>query len=338
MMPLEFADNPILVRYWRGAHVESAHRGCWVLADGSGQIIESAGDPSFPIYARSSTKALQALPLIESGAADALDISAQELTMAVASHRGEPCHTEVVGAWLERLGFDPDDLHCGIHKPGDPITRQRLRDSGHGPSTLHNNCSGKHAGFLTLAKHLGENRANYLDLQSGSQQMVRQALLEMTKTDPERLGVVIDGCSAPTFRLPLTDLARGFARFANPAGLGTERRLACERLANAVQLYPDLLGGTRDQICSAISRATGGRLYPKIGAEAVYVIGERGGDRALAIKMDDGQWRALFVLTLHLLRRFGLAKEDELKQLDLWVGGPLQNWAGLEVGRVDVID
>lgn len=337
-MPLEFPNNPILVRYWRGDHVESAHRGSWVLTDTLGQIIESAGDPSFPIYARSSTKALQVLPLIESGAADALELSDEELTMAVASHRGEPCHTDVVAAWLGRMGFSPTDLHCGIHKPDDRVTLQRLLESGQKPNALHNNCSGKHAGFLALAKHLGEDPASYIDPESGSQQLVRQAVLDMTCTPPDQLGVAIDGCSAPTFRLPLTDLARGFARFANPAGLEAPRRLAAERIATVVQRFPDLIGGTRHQICSTISRVTGGRLYPKIGAEAVYVIAERGTDRALAIKMDDGQWRALFVLILHLLRRFGLANEDELKQLDYWAAGPLHNWAGLEVGRVDVID
>lgn len=333
-----FPDNPVLVRSWRGGRVESVHRGSWVLMDANGEVIDGAGDFGFPIYARSSTKALQALPLVESGAADALEISAPELAMALASHRGEAIHTRVVGALLERMGMGPDDLRCGVHLPWESSVRHELRSTGAEPSTLHNNCSGKHAGFLALGKHLGEDRASYIDPNSRAQQLVRQTVMEMTGVQPAELTTAIDGCSAPTFRLPLKNLALGFANFANPAGLDAKRRDACERLADAVAANPDLIGGSRNQICSAIARATGGRLFPKFGADAVYILGERGGDRALAIKMDDGQARWLHSLTLHLLRRFGLAKENELKALAAWSAGPELNYAGIVVGRTEVVE
>lgn len=337
-MQSAYPDNPRLVRYWRGDAVESVHRGAWVLVDCAGEVLDSAGDIEFPVYARSSTKGLQALPLIESGAADALDFSTEELALAVASHRGEECHTRVVKGLLDRLELGPEHLQCGSHWPGDAPTRRALAARGEEPSTLHNNCSGKHAAFLALGKHLGEDPAGYIDPESELQQLVRQAVLEMTSTDADKFSVAVDGCSAPTFRLPLRNLALGFARFANPEGLSPGRRAACERLAQAVEAHPHLIGGTHKHICSAISSATAGRLYPKVGAEAVYVIGERGGGRALALKMDDGQDRGLRTLVLHLLRRFDLAKEPELDALAAWAAGPISNYAGRVVGRTEVVE
>jgi L-asparaginase II len=333
-----YPENPILVRRWRGGRVESVHRGAWVLVDSSGTVLDGLGDVEFPIFARSSTKALQALPLIESGAAERFRFDSEETALAVASHNGEACHTRVVERLLTRLGLSVADLRCGAHRPYDSDTAFEMRKSGAQATALHNNCSGKHAGFLALAKHLDVPPEAYLDPESESQCRIHRAVLEMTGTRPGQLSTAIDGCSAPTFRLPLRNLALGFARFANPAGLESERRAACERLAAAAARHPELIGGTQGQICSAISRATGGRLFPKIGAEAVYVIGERGGERALALKMDDGEKLGLHPLVLHLLRRLGLARDEELEALSTWAAGPIRNWAGLEVGRTEVVE
>jgi len=333
-----YPDNPILVRHWRGGAVESVHRGIWALVDPDGHVIDGVGAFEHPIFARSSTKALQALPLLETGAADRFGFGEPELALAVASHNGERCHTDVVQRMLASIELEVGDLRCGAHRPYDRETWEALRESGHEPTQVHNNCSGKHAGFLALGKELGDAPADYLDLSSGIQRSVQAAVVEMTGVNPDELGVAIDGCSAPTFRLPLRNLAQGFARFANPSGLAPERSAACQRIADAVAANPDLIGATRNQICSAIARATGGRLFPKIGAEAVYVIGDRGGDRALAIKMDDGSRRGLHPLILHLLERFDLASEAERRALEAWAAGPIRNWAGLDVGRTEVVE
>ncbi len=333
-----FPDNPTLVRYWRGGRVESIHRGAWVLMHANGDVLDGAGAFDFPIYARSSTKALQALSLVESGAADALELGPKELALTLSSHSGEEIHTSVVGGILRRLGLAASDLRCGSHPPLDPNARHRLRAEGGELCALHHNCSGKHAGFLALGKHLGDEPADYINPDSRGQTLVRQAMLEMTDVHPDELTTAVDGCSAPTFRLPLRNLALGIARFSNPGPFSPERRLACERLASAAASNPDLIGGTHERICSAILRATGGRLFPKVGAEAVYVIGERGGDRALAIKMDDGQSRGLHLVILHLLQRFGLAPEPELEALSAWAAGPTSNNAGLAVGRTEVVE
>ncbi len=330
-------DNPILVRRRRAARVESVHRGAWVLVDLDGRVLDGAGAVDFPVYARSSTKALQALPLIESGAADRFGFGEPELALACASHNGERRHTEVVERMLAATGSGVADLRCGAHAPNDAGAAEALRESGHEPTAIHNNCSGKHAGFLALAQQLGDEPASYLDPGSRSQALVRAAVQEMTGTADGELETAIDGCSAPTFRLPLVRLAHAFARFANPEGEEPARRAACERLARAVAHHPDLIGASRNQVCSAIARVTGGRLFPKIGAEAVYVVGVRGGERALALKMDDGSKRGLHPLLVDLLRRFDLVSAEELRALSAYEAGPLRNWAGLEVGRAEVI-
>ena len=326
----------MLSRVWRGERVESQHRGTWVLVSSAGDVLASAGDPEHPVHARSSIKSVQALPLVETGAALHFGFSEEELTLAVASHDAEPVHTERVAALLERIGLGPEHLQCGPQPPGNRETRLALYRSGRVPGAIHNNCSGKHAGFLALALHLGVDPERYLDPESESQRLVRRAVEEMSGAAGDRLTTAIDGCSAPTFRLPLRHLARAIARVASPGGLPAARREACERITAAVAAWPDLVAGTRGRLCTDLSRATGGRLFPKIGGEAVYVVGERGGGRALAVKIDDGAFRGLHPVVIALLERHGMLSAAEADALESWRHPVLKNWAGLEVGRLEV--
>jgi L-asparaginase II len=332
-----YPDNPVLAHVWRGDAVESQHRGSWVLADSSGRVIEGAGAWRDPVFVRSSVKCLQALPLIESGAAERFAFTDAEIALAVSSHNAEACHTDGVAALLARLGLSVADLACGPQPPGDPETRARLRAEGRKPSALHNNCSGKHAGFLALALHLGVPTAGYIDPAGPGQELVRDAVLAVSGVDATDLTTAIDGCSAPTFRMPLVGLATAFARVANPGALAPARRSACERMLASVAANPVLLAGSRDRICTEIVRATRGRLFPKIGGDAVYGIGVRGLDRGLAIKMDDGSNRGLHAVLVALLRRFALATDAELALLAGWEQKSIRNWAGLEVGRTEVL-
>jgi L-asparaginase II len=331
-----YPDNPILVRVSRADRTESVHRGAWALCDTAGSVLDCGGDPSAPYYMRSATKALQALPLLETGAADHYGYDAKDLALALASHNAEECHTNIVERILARLDLGVDALHCGAQAPSDPERRRAMEQAGEKPTALFNNCSGKHAGFLALTRHLGGAPSEYLDPEAQPQQLVRVAMQEMTGLEKDQISLAIDGCSAPTFRFPLKNLAIAFARLANPEGLGEERRAACTRMLDAVAAHPNLIGGRHQRICSDLARITGGRLFPKIGAEAIYVIGVRGGGKALAIKMDDGRGRGLHALIMHLLQRFELLKPDEYEALQEWSPGPLRNWAGLEVGKIDV--
>lgn len=335
--PNGYPDSPPLVRLWRGDRVECEHRGAWVLADSTGNVIASAGDRNHPIYARSSVKSLQALPLIESGAASRFGLSDAEVALTVGSHSAEPCHTQLVEALLGRMGLSVADLQCGAHPPTDSATRGELLARGEEPTALHNNCSGKHTGFLALALHLGVAPEEYLNPTSESQRRVRTAVLEMSGVAEAELGMAVDGCNAPTWRLPLSGLATAFARVANPASLDKDRRAACERITDAVAANPVLIAGSRRRLCTDIALAGGGRLFPKGGAEGVYAVGLRGGDLGLALKIDDGSTRGVNALILDLMRRFDFLGETELAALESWSGTPLHNWAGVEIGRTEVI-
>jgi L-asparaginase II len=330
-----YPDNPVLARIWRGPWIESQHRGAWVLVDASGTVVDGAGHADAPIFARSSIKSLQALPLLESGAADRFGYDEAEIALALASHSGEPCHTEGVARILARLGLSASDLQCGAEPARDPATSAAMARRGEAPTSLHNNCSGKHAGFLALARHLGEDPARYLDPASEVQRRVREAVESMSSARPGELTVAVDGCSAPTFRLPLARLATAIARVANPSGLASERRAACERMTAAAERHPVMIAGSHKRLCTDLARVAGRRIFPKIGGEAVYLVGVRGGDRGLAVKIDDGGSRALNAVVPELLRRFGFLSADEHEALAAW-RAPLRNWAGLEVGRVEV--
>lgn len=327
---------PILCRVHRGDHVESVHRGSWALVDGFGSILEGAGDMHREIFARSAVKALQALPLIESGAAEAAHYDVADLALALASHSGESRHTERVAAILERLGHDESALDCGPQPPTDPRTRKALTSDGERPSALHNNCSGKHAGFLALAKHLGADPARYLDPTEPVQSAVRVAVGEMTGLEPDALQYATDGCSAPTWRLPLAAMGRAFARLSTSKEEEAARRSACDRITAAAAAHPDLIAGTHGRLCTEILEASEGALFPKVGAEAVYVVGVRGRDMALVAKIDDGAYRAVHALVVHLLRKFDLVTGEAYDRLAHWENAPLKNWAGREVGRLEV--
>lgn len=336
--PETYPDNPVLTRIWRGTWIESQHRGAWVLVDSAGAVVDGAGAYDRPVFARSSIKSLQALPLIESGAADRFGCDEAELALALASHNAEACHTERVAAFLARLGLSAADLRCGAQPPGDHDTRVALECRGEKPTALHNNCSGKHAGFLCLARHVGEEPSRYLEPASEVQSRVLAAVEEMTGVRAGELSIAVDGCSAPTFRLPLVRLATGIARVANPEGLAPERRAACERMGRAVERHPVLIAGSHGRLCTDLVRASGGRLFPKIGGEAVYVIGVRGSDRGLAIKIDDGASRGFNALILELLQRFGFLSASEIDSLAKWREEGSRNWAGIEVARTEVVE
>lgn len=336
LAPPLWPDQPVLARVWRGRHVESQHRGAWVLVDASGAVIDGVGDWNHPVFPRSATKSLQALPLLESGAAERFQFTDDEVALTLASHHAEEIHVRRVHGMLARLGLGVQHLKCGPQTPVDADARRALLIRGEKPTPVHNNCSGKHTGFLALAAHMGVDLASYLDPNCASQQAVRRAVEEMSGALPGELDVATDGCSAPTFYLPLARLATALARVANPSGLPDPRRRACERMTRAAAAFPDLVGSTKHSLCSDLLRASGGRLFPKLGTEAVYVVGIRGADRGLAVKIDDGGYRAMNAVVVDLLVRFGFLGRHEAAGLDEWRAGGIKNWAGLDIGRLEV--
>lgn len=332
-----YPANPVVVRFLRGGVVESVHRGAWCLVDVQGRVLASAGDHEHPYFVRSAVKALQVFPLFESGAAERFQFREPELALAIASHGGEPCHTEVARAGLERLGLGARHLLCGAHAPFEARARAELQGRNEAPSALHNNCSGKHVAFLALAQHLGDPLEAYVDPASRAQTLVRAAIADLAGVARRELVPTLDGCSAPTYRLPLRALATAFARLANPDALPVDRRAIAARLTRVAAGHPVLIGGSRQFLDTDLLQASAGRLFPKVGAEAVHAIGVVGAGRGLALKIDDGGARALHALVLALLEALGLVGCEELARLATWRDSRLVNFSGREVGSIEVV-
>ncbi len=324
-------DFPSIV-VWRGDTVESRHRVSFVVADAAGKILAARGEAERPVYPRSAIKMLQAIPLVESGAADAFSLSPAELALACASHNGEPRHTEAVGAWLDRLGLGPDDLECGAHAPSHAPTAERLARDGSFPSTLHNNCSGKHAGMLTLALHLGVPIDGYIQPDHPVQTMIGEALSAMTGASPLPAPAV-DGCGIPTFAIPLAGLAAAMARFADPVGLEDARSDACRRLTVAMQAHPEMVAG-EDRPCTAVMEACP-NVIAKTGAEGVYTAALPKRGIGVVLKVEDGATRASSVALMALLEGLGAVDAAARERLKDVAGPVLKNHAGTIVGRIE---
>ena len=286
-----------LIELYRGGLRESVHQGHAVICDAKGQV-EVWGDAGTVIFPRSSCKMIQALPLLESGAADAAGLATAQLALSCASHNGAQIHIEAVDRWLKTRGLTEADLRCGVQMPADKDENRRLTCAGHAPCQLHNNCSGKHAGFLTLNQHL-RGGSEYHEVDHPVQQAFRAAFEEVTgETSP---GFGIDGCSAPNYASTIAGLARAMAAFASPQG-GT-RGAAMTRLVDAMRTYPELVAG-EGRACTELMRAMGGRVAVKTGAEAVFVaiLPEQG--LGVALKVMDGGIRAseaaITALLVHL--------------------------------------
>jgi L-asparaginase II len=282
--------NPVLVEITRGKLVESIHRGALAVVDASGKLVAALGDISAPLFPRSALKPIQAVPLVESGAAEAFSMSDEEVALACASHSGEEMHTTRIAAWLKRIGCGVADLACGPHEVRDPATVAAMRARHERPTALHNNCSGKHAGFLTLARHLGAPIEGYVGIDHPVQREVARTLKEMAGLSGE-LPWGVDGCTAPNFAVPLLSLAHALARFADPRGLPAPRAAAVRRIVRAMTAHPDLVAGT-GRVCTELMRQGAGKLIVKTGAEGVFaaVLLDKG--LGVAIKIDDGATRA----------------------------------------------
>lgn len=326
-------ENPVLVEVLRGATVESRHRGAVAVVDADGGVALGIGDVERPVFPRSAVKAIQALPLVESGAADAYGFGRRELALACASHSGEPEHAALAAAMLERAGLDAGALECGAHWPSRQEAALDLARQGKRPTVLHNNCSGKHAGFLCTCRHAGLGHRSYVAIGHEIQQGVRDAMEAVTGAAHGVESCGTDGCSIPTYAVPLKSLARGFARMATGVGLGETRARAAKRLIDACMAEPFLVAGT-DRLDTRLMRAAGGRVMVKIGAEGVYcgAIPELG--LGIALKCDDGAARAAEVMIAAVVAKL-LPSEDALSAIIGDMARPVMaNWNGIAVGAL----
>ena len=326
--------NPVLVEVLRGALVESRHTGAIAIADAEGTRVLALGDVERPVYPRSAVKAMQALPLIESGAADRYGFGPEELALACASHSGEPGHIATATRMLARAGLDAGALQCGTHWPIRQSSTQALAREGGTATALHNNCSGKHAGFLCVACAMSADRGRYLEPQQPVQRAVRATIEDLTGAVLAPEVCATDGCSAPTWAMPLAALARGFARFGTGTGLGPERAKATARLREACAAHPWHVAGT-GRFDTEIMTRFGARMFVKTGAEGVYCAALPEQGLGIAVKCDDGAGRAAEVIMAAMLERF---LPDDAAALEPFVRPALRNWNGNTVGAIRPAD
>lgn len=326
--------NPILVEIMRGSLVESRHRAAVVVRDADDRRVFALGDVTAPVFPRSAIKALQAIPLVEQGAADRYGFGDEELALACASHSGEPAHVAGVERMLAKAGLDASALRCGVHWPISQSAAHALARTGTA-SALHNNCSGKHAGFLCLACVMGVDTADYFRPEHPAQRQVRAVLEDFTGVALGQEVCAVDGCSVPTWAVPLQNLAHGFAKFGTGHGLSPARAAAAARLRQACAAKPWFVAGT-GRFCTEIMQMFGDRVFVKTGAEGVYCAALPQQGLGIALKCDDGAARAAQAIMAAMIARFLPLDAAEHAALRPFREPILRNWNGFEVGAIRV--
>lgn len=337
-------SNPVLVEVLRGGTVESVHRGALAVVDADGVLRSALGDIDVPIFPRSAVKLLQALPLVESGADQRYGLSDEELALACASHGGEPIHTQAAASMLAKAGVDVQALECGTHWPYYDGAVKAMAQARQLPTALNNNCSGKHAGFVCVGCMMAESTdkagdaraflAGYVKLEHPVMREITAALQATTGWDLANTPVGTDGCSIPTYAVPLRNLAHAFARTGTGTGLSAGRARAAARLRQAVAAAPQMVAGT-GRFDTRVMGQFGERVFCKVGAEGVYCAALPELGLGIAVKMDDGNTaRACEVVMAALIEGLLPLTEEESTFMQPLRTVVLRNWNGIEVGRL----
>ena len=304
-------SSPVLAEVVRGGMVESRHHASVAVVDAHGGIVRAWGDVELPLYGRSAIKPLLAIPLVESGAADRFKLSEAEIALATASHNAEPRHVETVTSWLHRIGLGVEDLECGPHYPSHEPTMRALVQARQQPTRAHNNCSGKHTGFLTTAVHLGDKTKGYIQYEHPVQQRLLGILEQMSGCELGNVPRGIDGCGIPVIAIPIANTAFAMAQMADPF----------------------MVGGT-DTFCTTVMSAIPGKAAIKTGAEGVYCGALPQHGLGICIKVTDGASRAAEVVMGQVLRHLGVIDDATEEKLRPSLTPVVKNWAGTPTGHV----
>jgi L-asparaginase II len=323
-----------LVYVYRGRMIECIHRGHLAVVNHQGEIIHELGDGKFLTYARSAAKPLQAIPIVESGAADRYNLSAAEIALICASHNGETEHVAAAQSILNKLGLHQDQLQCGVHEPYHRGTTNLMRQTNILPNSLHNNCSGKHSGMLALSAYMQVPNEDYLTPSHPVQRRMLQTISDMSKVNEADIVLGVDGCGVPVFGLGIDRLALAYARLGQPEGLTNVRAEACNRIVDSIRRHPEMLAGN-NRFDTKLIKVTKGRIIGKMGAEGVFAmsIPERGW--GIVLKVEDGAQRALYPAVTEALKQLDLIDADELEALQSFHQPATKNWQGTVVGHIE---
>lgn len=325
--------SAVLIDVARGPIVESRHHGFIAVTNCDGKLIASAGDPSIVTYMRSAAKPIQAMNVLFSGAMEKFRFTQKELAIMCSSHYGEDMHREAVNGILEKTGLTHRDLLCGTPLSIKSSYRdQQLRE--HLPiDETNSDCSGKHSGFLSVCVAKGYPTANYTDPAHPMQQEVLDIVSYMCGVERASIYIGVDGCGVPVHGMPLRNMAMAYARLSNPEHLDEPYRSAAPVIFDAMNAYPEMIAGT-EGFCTEFLKATHGRFCGKLGAESVYCIGVKGKDMGIAVKIEDGNYRALYPAVMSVLMQLDLLSGDEIEALRPFIAPDNLNDHGVSVGRI----
>ena len=323
---------PLNVDVWRGPNIESRHLVSAVVVNSQAQTQFAWGETTQKIYPRSSIKALQALPIILSGAADRFAVSDVELALAGASHNGEPEQVDIIQRWLQRMGLAVKDLECGAHLPGFSRAAIQLMQSGDHYTALHNNCSGKHTGMLATALALGIDSQGYSKASHPVQSMIQKLIEDFCSAQINEGDTAIDGCSIPTYFLPMQNLATGMARLGDPENVLAAYRPAAARVYKAIVTNPYYVAGT-ERYCTLMMTALNGRALVKTGAEGVMFATVPELKLGVVVKVHDGAVRAAEIVMSCILNELGLLDRQSAEK---FCEIPVRNWNQILTGRITI--
>ena len=333
--------NPVLVEVLRGTTVESAHCGSIAVVDADGTLVAARGDISRLVFPRSAVKVLQALPLITTGAADRLQLNDAELAIACASHSGEPEHVATALGMLKKAGMNASTLECGTQWPARESVLRGMFSRCEVAGPEHNNCSGKHAGFVCVACQMALQQGSdpavfvrgYVQAEHPVMREVSATLAAATDTDLSKMPSGIDGCSIPTYAIPLKQLALAFARVGTGLGLSPERAVAAKRLRQAVARAPFMVGGS-GRFDTQVMAQLGERVFCKVGAEGVYCASLPELGYGVALKIDDGNARGAEVAMAAMLQALLACNEADQQVLETLSQPVLRNWNNTVIGSL----
>ena len=330
---------PVLVRVTRGGLTESRHRGSIAVVDLSGNMVKSVGNPDEVIFLRSGAKPIQALPVLETGAADRFGLTPAEIAVMCGSLNGQDYQVAAVSSILDKIGLDVSAMDCGIHRPSHRPTAQAMSRAGEAPTELHNNCAGKHAAMLVLCVHHDWPVQGYIEMAHPVQKLILDRVAEATEVAAQDIGIGLDGCGVPVFALPLKNLAYAYARLAGAMpekGKEPARDDFAGRLMAAMLDHPEMIAGD-GRICTEVMRAGHGAFLAKTGAEGTYCLALPGPGLGVALSIEDGHARALNPAVVEILSQLGQLDAGQTDKLASFHKPLVKNHRGEEVGFLEPV-
>lgn len=322
-----------LVNVMRGNFIESKHLGHIAIVDYTGKLIASKGNINSIVFARSSMKPLQAIPIIETGAYESYQLEPADLSLCCASHNGEEQHTDRVISILEKAGLVESSLQCGTHIPRWEEAYKKIIIENRKVTPVYNNCSGKHSGMLITAKHLNEPIDSYYNMDHPVQQRILQVISELAETPKEDIQIGVDGCGVPVHGIALEKIALAYAKMAKPDNLPNSRKKSVSQVVHAMMQVPEMVGGT-NRFCTDFMNVVKGKMFGKVGAEGVYCIGDLRSGIGIAIKIEDGNSRATSPVAIEVMKQLGMLTGEELNELKEYHFPSINNARDEKVGSL----